>query len=150
MSNPPKAASYRNSTKLLILLPLRAIYFYSLHYETPCNRLAEIHCRVHFCIHGYDKCHSHGYKSDVFATSTSLSQYQKTSHCVRQSNIKTKPNIKSKKKICYGLWSQIFHLPLSSYHVLNFYSLTHTITRSVKKTGLFCSVQPYFVFLASF
>ena len=38
MSNPPDAASYRNSTKLLILLPLRAIYFYSLHYETPCSK----------------------------------------------------------------------------------------------------------------
>ena len=36
MSNPLEAASYRNSTKLLILLPLRAIYFYSLYYETPC------------------------------------------------------------------------------------------------------------------
>jgi hypothetical protein len=31
MSNPPEAASYRNSTKLLILLPLRVIYFYSLY-----------------------------------------------------------------------------------------------------------------------
>ena len=30
MSKPPEAASYRNSTKLLTLLPLRAIYFYSL------------------------------------------------------------------------------------------------------------------------
>ena len=37
MSNPPEAASYRNSTKLSILLPLWAIYFYSLHYETPCT-----------------------------------------------------------------------------------------------------------------
>ena len=37
MSNPSKAASYRNSTKLSILLPLRAIYFYSLYYETPCT-----------------------------------------------------------------------------------------------------------------
>ena len=37
MSNPPEAASYRNSTKLLIFLPLRAIYFYSLYYETPCT-----------------------------------------------------------------------------------------------------------------
>jgi hypothetical protein len=36
MSNPPEAASYHNSTKILILLPLRAIYFYSLYYETPC------------------------------------------------------------------------------------------------------------------
>ena len=36
MSNPPEAASYHNSTKLLILLPLSAIYFYSLYYETPC------------------------------------------------------------------------------------------------------------------
>ena len=33
----PEAASYNNSTKLLILLPLRAIYFYSFHYETPCK-----------------------------------------------------------------------------------------------------------------
>ena len=41
MSNPPEAASYRNSTKLLILLPLRAIYFYSLCYETPCNSFFE-------------------------------------------------------------------------------------------------------------
>ena len=39
MSNPPEAASYRNSTKLLIFLPLRAIYFYSLWYETPCSML---------------------------------------------------------------------------------------------------------------
>ena len=39
MSNPLEAASYRNSTKLLILLPLRAIYFYSLCYETPCMYL---------------------------------------------------------------------------------------------------------------
>ena len=37
ISKPPEAASYRNSTKLLILLPLRAIYFYSFHYETPCR-----------------------------------------------------------------------------------------------------------------
>ena len=37
MSNPPEAASYRiNPTKLLNLLPLRAIFFYSFHYETPC------------------------------------------------------------------------------------------------------------------
>ena len=27
MFNPPEAASYRNSTKILIFLPLRAIYF---------------------------------------------------------------------------------------------------------------------------
>ena len=39
MSNPPGAASYYNSIKLLILLPLRAIYFYSLYYETPCTYL---------------------------------------------------------------------------------------------------------------
>ena len=39
ISNPPEAASYRNSTKLLILLPLRDIYYYSLHYETPCMYL---------------------------------------------------------------------------------------------------------------
>ena len=38
MSNPPEAASYRNSTKVLTLLPLSAIYFYSLHYETPCMK----------------------------------------------------------------------------------------------------------------
>ena len=41
MSNTPEAASYRNSTKLLIFLPLRAIYFYSLCYETPCNSFFE-------------------------------------------------------------------------------------------------------------
>ena len=47
MSNPPEAASYRNSTKLLILLPLRAIYFYSLHYETPCKNM--LFCLQFFC-----------------------------------------------------------------------------------------------------
>ena len=34
-----EAASHCNSTKLLILLPLRVIYFYSLLYETPCISL---------------------------------------------------------------------------------------------------------------
>ena len=34
MPKPPEATSDSNSTKLLILLPLRAIYFYSFHYET--------------------------------------------------------------------------------------------------------------------
>ena len=34
MSNPPEATSYCNSTKILIVLPLRTIYFYSLNYET--------------------------------------------------------------------------------------------------------------------
>ena len=37
ISTSPKATRHHNSTKSLILLPLRAIYFYSLHYETPCR-----------------------------------------------------------------------------------------------------------------
>ena len=36
ISISPEATRHHNSTKLLILLPLRGIYFYSVHYETPC------------------------------------------------------------------------------------------------------------------
>ena len=42
ISKPREAASYRNLTKLLILLPLRAIYFYSLCYETPCTMIPQV------------------------------------------------------------------------------------------------------------
>ena len=37
MVKPPEPTSHHNSRKYLILLPLRAIYFTSLHYETPCR-----------------------------------------------------------------------------------------------------------------
>ena len=37
MVKPPEPTSHHNSRKYLILLPLRAIYFRSLHYETPCS-----------------------------------------------------------------------------------------------------------------
>ena len=36
MVKPPEPTSHHNSKKYLILLPLRAIYFRSLYYETPC------------------------------------------------------------------------------------------------------------------
>ena len=36
MSKPPKATRHHNLTKSLILLPLRAIYFSTFQYETPC------------------------------------------------------------------------------------------------------------------
>ena len=36
MSNPPEPAMHHYQFKFLVLLPLRAIYFYSLWYETPC------------------------------------------------------------------------------------------------------------------
>ena len=37
MSNPPEPPMHHYQIKNLILLPLRAIYFYSLWYETPCK-----------------------------------------------------------------------------------------------------------------
>ena len=37
MSTPPKATRHHNSTKLLILLPLRAIQFRPFQYDTPCR-----------------------------------------------------------------------------------------------------------------
>ena len=37
MVKPPQPTIYHNSKKYLILLPLRAIYFRSFHYETPCT-----------------------------------------------------------------------------------------------------------------
>ena len=37
MSNPPEPAMHHYQLKILILLPTRAIYFYSLWYETPCR-----------------------------------------------------------------------------------------------------------------
>ena len=39
MVKPPEPTSHYNSRKHLILLPLRAIYFRSLYYETPCTTL---------------------------------------------------------------------------------------------------------------
>ena len=36
MVKPPEPTIHHNSEKYLILLPLRAIYFRSFHYETPC------------------------------------------------------------------------------------------------------------------
>ena len=36
MVKPPEPTNYHNPKKYLILLPLRAIYFRSFHYETPC------------------------------------------------------------------------------------------------------------------
>ena len=38
MVKPPEPTIYHDSKKYLILLPLRAIYFRSFHYETPCIR----------------------------------------------------------------------------------------------------------------
>ena len=37
ISKPPEATRHQNSTKLLIILPLRADLLCTLHYETPCN-----------------------------------------------------------------------------------------------------------------
>mgnify|MGYP007015787208 CR=1 FL=1 len=37
MVKPPEPTIYHDSKKYLILLPLRAIYFRSFHYETPCR-----------------------------------------------------------------------------------------------------------------
>ena len=37
MIKPPEPTSHHNSRKYFILLLLRAIYFRSLHYETPCK-----------------------------------------------------------------------------------------------------------------
>ena len=37
MSTPPEHTRHRDSRKLLILLPLRAIYFTTFQYETPCT-----------------------------------------------------------------------------------------------------------------
>ena len=37
MSNPPEPAMHHYQIILLILLPLRDIYFRSFHYETPCR-----------------------------------------------------------------------------------------------------------------
>ena len=37
MSKPPEATRHHNSTKLLLLLHLRAIYFSTFQYETPCR-----------------------------------------------------------------------------------------------------------------
>ena len=37
ISKPPEATRHHNSIKLLILLPLRAIYFSTFQYETPCK-----------------------------------------------------------------------------------------------------------------
>ena len=42
MSKPPEATRHHNSTKLSILLQLRAIYFSTFQYETPCTKLQEI------------------------------------------------------------------------------------------------------------
>ena len=37
MIKPPEPTSHHNARKYLTLLPLRAIYFRSLYYETPCR-----------------------------------------------------------------------------------------------------------------
>ena len=37
ISKPPEATRHHNSTKLLILVPLRADLLCTLHYETPCK-----------------------------------------------------------------------------------------------------------------
>ena len=37
ISKPPEATRHHNSTKLLILVPLRADLLCTLHYETPCR-----------------------------------------------------------------------------------------------------------------
>ena len=44
MVKPLEPTIHHNSKKYLILLPLRAIYFRSLHYETPC--ISHIHDRI--------------------------------------------------------------------------------------------------------
>ena len=49
MSTPPKATRHHNSTKLWLLLPLRALYFSTFQYETPCscaNCKLKAHIRV--------------------------------------------------------------------------------------------------------
>ena len=39
MVKPLEPTGYHNSRKYLILLPLKAIYFRSFYYETPCNEI---------------------------------------------------------------------------------------------------------------
>ena len=39
ISKPPEATRHHNSTKLLILVPLRADLLCTLYYETPCRNL---------------------------------------------------------------------------------------------------------------
>ena len=52
-------------------------------------------------------------------------------------------------KVC-SFWTWMFHLHLSTQQLSNLHTLTRTITPLVKKTGLLCSVQPYFAFLVFF
>ena len=44
MPTTPEATSYHSLRKFLILLPLRAIYNISFHYETPCRSMPEARC----------------------------------------------------------------------------------------------------------
>ena len=48
MSNPPEPAIHHYQIKLLVFLPLRAIYFYSLCYETPCRERENL-CSMFQC-----------------------------------------------------------------------------------------------------
>ena len=48
MVKPPEPTSHHNSRKCLILLSLRAIYFISLHYETPCSKKCESYFLINF------------------------------------------------------------------------------------------------------
>ena len=79
MSNPPEAASYCNSIKLLILLPLRAIYFYSLYYETPCTYLKE--AQDNLSLDDDKKMSTSNLGSLKRRSSTSERQAQKVTEC---------------------------------------------------------------------
>ena len=46
MVQPPEPTSHHDSRKCLILLPLRAIYFRSLYYETPCILKLRVKTRI--------------------------------------------------------------------------------------------------------
>ena len=49
MVKPPEPTSHHDSRKYLILIPLRAIYFRSLYYETPCTIckiISFLHCKT--------------------------------------------------------------------------------------------------------
>ena len=64
MAKPPEPTSHHNSRKDLILLPLRAIYFRSFYYETPCNwnTLKVISISRYKCISSRFWCYTTGFR----------------------------------------------------------------------------------------
>ena len=52
ISKPPEATRHHNSTKLLILVPLRANLLCTLHYETPCILMTKYINLIHknYCL----------------------------------------------------------------------------------------------------